>query len=215
MDHHHQPANQKHHLLYLPLVIKRELVYAIAFLIVVASSFFVFDLIGSFDPRSVFRFGFIKNDKDSSQSAACDYSRGRWFGMKVTRIYLTLKAAPFLIQAFGAFKTEEKDADYRNWRRHPEGTLDGFLLWEKQELFITGVTTLRTGGKVNMSLNVMEAFQKSLQTWKSWGANLSHEGTRVFFRGYSPVHYRNGTWDEGGRCDVEYTTRGKLHDAGT
>ena len=43
---------------------------------------------------------------------------------------------------------------------------------------------------MNMSLNVMEAFQKSLQTWKSWGENLNPERTSVFFRGYSPVHYR-------------------------
>ncbi|KAL9362968.1 hypothetical protein Peur_045753 [Populus x canadensis] len=45
-------------------------------------------------------------------------------------------------------------------------------------------------GKVTVSLNVMEAFKKSLQTPKLWIENLNPERTRVFFRGYSPVHYR-------------------------
>ncbi|KAJ6967442.1 protein trichome birefringence-like 8 isoform X2, partial [Populus alba x Populus x berolinensis] len=101
-------TNQKHHLLYLPLVIKRELVYAISFLIVVASSFFVFDLIGSFDPRSVFRFGFIKNDKDSSQSAACDYSRGRWVRDESYKNLSYTESCPFLDPGFRCLQNGKK-----------------------------------------------------------------------------------------------------------
>ncbi|CAN6586794.1 unnamed protein product [Malus baccata var. baccata] len=57
-------------------------------------------------------------------------------------------------------------------------------------------------GKVNLTMGVMEAFRRSIQTWKSWVLkNLDPERTRVFFRSYSPVHYRNGTWNEGGLCD--------------
>ncbi|EEF31856.1 conserved hypothetical protein [Ricinus communis] len=60
------------------------------------------------------------------------------------------------------------------------------------------------GGKVNMSMNVMEAFQRSLQTWKSWALeSLDPERTHIFYRSFSPVHYRNGTWNTGGRCDVD------------
>ncbi|XP_038702526.1 protein trichome birefringence-like 8 [Tripterygium wilfordii] len=58
-------------------------------------------------------------------------------------------------------------------------------------------------GKLNMTMNVFEAFHKSLQTWKSWAINsLDTKKTRTFFRTYSPVHYRNGTWNEGGHCDA-------------
>nr|XP_028947951.1 protein trichome birefringence-like 8 [Malus domestica] len=46
-------------------------------------------------------------------------------------------------------------------------------------------------GKVNLTMGVMEAFRRSIQTWKSWVLkNLDPERTRVFFRSYSPVHYR-------------------------
>ncbi|XP_057511975.1 protein trichome birefringence-like 8 [Actinidia eriantha] len=59
------------------------------------------------------------------------------------------------------------------------------------------------GGAVNMSMDVMEAFRRSLQTWKSWAMqNLDASTSYVFFRSYSPVHYRNGTWNEGGSCDT-------------
>ncbi|XP_030448938.1 protein trichome birefringence-like 8 [Syzygium oleosum] len=57
-------------------------------------------------------------------------------------------------------------------------------------------------GSVNLTMDVMEAFRKSLQTWKTWALNcLDLQRSHVFFRGYSPVHYRNGTWSEGGTCN--------------
>lgn len=46
-------------------------------------------------------------------------------------------------------------------------------------------------GKVNLTMDVMEAFRRSLQTWKAWVLeNLDPQRTHVFFRSYSPVHYR-------------------------
>lgn len=47
------------------------------------------------------------------------------------------------------------------------------------------------GRKVNKTMGVMEAFEKSLKTWKSWVLEkLDPEKSYVFFRSYSPVHYR-------------------------
>ncbi|XP_010452537.1 PREDICTED: protein trichome birefringence-like 9 [Camelina sativa] len=60
------------------------------------------------------------------------------------------------------------------------------------------------GRKVNKTMGVMEAFGKSLKTWKSWVLKrLDPHKSHVFFRSYSPVHYRNGTWNLGGLCDAE------------
>jgi len=57
---------------------------------------------------------------------------------------------------------------------------------------------------VNKTMGVMEAFGKSLKTWKSWVLEkLDPDKSYVFFRSYSPVHYRNGTWNTGGLCDAE------------
>ncbi|KAK4784528.1 hypothetical protein SAY86_018896 [Trapa natans] len=57
------------------------------------------------------------------------------------------------------------------------------------------------GAKINMTMGVMEAFRRSILTWRLWTAeNLDPGRSRVFFRSYSPVHYSNGTWDEGGKC---------------
>ncbi|CAN1303024.1 Protein trichome birefringence-like 8 [Linum perenne] len=55
------------------------------------------------------------------------------------------------------------------------------------------------GGKVNKSIGVIEAFEKSLQTWKKWVTeNLDSEKSHVFFR-----ISRNGTWNDGGHCDLD------------
>ncbi|CAM8952552.1 unnamed protein product [Rhodiola kirilowii] len=61
------------------------------------------------------------------------------------------------------------------------------------------------GDAVNMTMSVDEAFKKSLQTWKKWVLDhLDRDKTYVVFRSYSPVHYRGGTWDEGGRCNASF-----------
>ncbi|KAJ9541483.1 hypothetical protein OSB04_027989 [Centaurea solstitialis] len=58
-------------------------------------------------------------------------------------------------------------------------------------------------GRLNMTMDVMEAFGKSLQTLKSWALmNCDPKTTHIFFRSYSPVHFRDGEWDTGGRCDL-------------
>ncbi|WOG91124.1 hypothetical protein DCAR_0310372 [Daucus carota subsp. sativus] len=55
---------------------------------------------------------------------------------------------------------------------------------------------------INMTMDITEAFQRSIETWKSWVMrSLDPEASHVFFRSYSPVHYRDGTWNEGGHCD--------------
>ncbi|KAI3518751.1 hypothetical protein L1887_07563 [Cichorium endivia] len=55
---------------------------------------------------------------------------------------------------------------------------------------------------LNMTMDVMEAFGKSLQTLKSWAfKNSDPENSYIFFRSYSPVHYRDGEWNTGGHCD--------------
>ncbi|MCO5614807.1 hypothetical protein L7F22_069091 [Adiantum nelumboides] len=59
----------------------------------------------------------------------------------------------------------------------------------------------RVGDKLYPKLNLMVAFKLALQTWATWVANHMNEDTaRVFLVGYSPGHYRGGSWNRGGEC---------------
>ncbi|KAI4364184.1 hypothetical protein MLD38_020311 [Melastoma candidum] len=59
-------------------------------------------------------------------------------------------------------------------------------------------------GKLNMTMPLMEAFRKSLEAWKLWAMkNIDTKKSHVFFRSYSPVHYIQGKWDDGGSCDTK------------
>ncbi|XP_029129400.1 protein trichome birefringence-like 8 [Cajanus cajan] len=75
--------------------------------------------------------------------------------------------------------------------------------WWNQDKTIKSSIYFQEGGKVNMTMNVKEAFTRFLQTWKSWALHNLDPGSFVFFRSYSSVHFRNGTWDDGGHCHKE------------
>ncbi|KAG6640635.1 hypothetical protein I3843_09G017400 [Carya illinoinensis] len=88
--------------------------------------------------------------------------------------------------------------------------------WWNEDKTVKMGCYFQEGGKVNMTMEVMEAFWRSLQTWKSWALqNLDPERSYTFFRSYSPVHFRNGTWDGGGLCDnnTEPETNRKMLEA--
>ncbi|XP_006407433.2 protein trichome birefringence-like 8 [Eutrema salsugineum] len=75
--------------------------------------------------------------------------------------------------------------------------------WNEDKTFNAGCY-FQEGGKLNKTMGVMEGFRKSLKTWKSWVLErLDSESSHVFFRSFSPVHYRNGTWNLGGLCDAD------------
>ncbi|CAA6667606.1 unnamed protein product [Spirodela intermedia] len=58
-------------------------------------------------------------------------------------------------------------------------------------------------GHVNTTMDVREAFRRSLQTWKRWVLRkVDQRRSYVFFRSFSPVHYSGGTWDKGGHCNL-------------
>ncbi|XP_071908470.1 protein trichome birefringence-like 9 [Coffea arabica] len=73
--------------------------------------------------------------------------------------------------------------------------------WWNEDKTLKMGNYFQEGGAVNTTIDVKEAFGKSLITLMSWVLqSLKPEQSYIFFRSYSPVHYRNGTWDEGGHC---------------
>ncbi|GAA0150353.1 hypothetical protein LIER_09313 [Lithospermum erythrorhizon] len=75
--------------------------------------------------------------------------------------------------------------------------------WNKGKTTNMGMF-FREGEAVNMTMDVMEAFRRSLNTLKSYvKQTLATQNSLIFFRSYAPTHYRDGTWDDGGHCDTE------------
>ncbi|KAJ4830058.1 hypothetical protein Tsubulata_009672, partial [Turnera subulata] len=77
--------------------------------------------------------------------------------------------------------------------------------WWNEDKTVKAGCYFEVGGRVNISMNVMEAFERSLQTWKSWVTqNLNparSHSSLIYFKLQN--NCRNGTWNEGGRCDVD------------
>ncbi|XP_017414633.2 protein trichome birefringence-like 8 [Vigna angularis] len=61
--------------------------------------------------------------------------------------------------------------------------------WWNPDKTIKSGNYFQEGGRVRM-MNVKEAFLRSLQTWKSWALNNLDPRSFVFFRSFSPVHFR-------------------------
>ncbi|GLJ27413.1 hypothetical protein SUGI_0538170 [Cryptomeria japonica] len=60
------------------------------------------------------------------------------------------------------------------------------------------------GNEVYGHLDALTAFRRALTTWGKWiDENLNPAKTQVFYRGYSPAHFRGGQWNSGGRCTGE------------
>uniref|UniRef100_A0A2C9V802 Uncharacterized protein n=1 Tax=Manihot esculenta TaxID=3983 RepID=A0A2C9V802_MANES len=123
MDPHHQPSAQKHHLFSLPIIIKRELVYAICLItFILISSIFVFDLI---DSHQLSRLGFLSQvllKNQNSSQGACDYSNGRWVrDQSYYKIQSYDETCPFLDPGFRCRQCGRKDVEYLKWRWKPEG----------------------------------------------------------------------------------------------
>ncbi|CAA2966555.1 protein trichome birefringence-like 9 [Olea europaea var. sylvestris] len=75
--------------------------------------------------------------------------------------------------------------------------------WWNQDKTVKRGHFFQEGKSMNMTMDVMEAFRRSLNTLKSWlMQNLEPKKSLIFFRSYSPVHYRDGEWNEGGHCNL-------------
>ncbi|KAG4984736.1 hypothetical protein JHK82_029570 [Glycine max] len=76
--------------------------------------------------------------------------------------------------------------------------------WWTHEKRIEGKGYYQEGNHIYGQMNVEEAFHKALLTWAQWiDSNIDPKKTTVFFRGYSPSHFRGGEWNSGGKCDNE------------
>ncbi|CAA2933289.1 trichome birefringence-like 10 [Olea europaea subsp. europaea] len=76
--------------------------------------------------------------------------------------------------------------------------------WWNYEKTIRGGCYFQEGYEVKMDMRVESAYRKSLETVVEWiHSAVNTTKTQVFFRTYSPVHFRGGDWRSGGTCHLE------------
>ncbi|XP_047326944.1 protein trichome birefringence-like 1 [Impatiens glandulifera] len=76
--------------------------------------------------------------------------------------------------------------------------------WWTRRRTSRGKGYFQEGSIVYNKLNIRTAFAKAMKTWTNWvDTNVDPTKSTVFFRGYSPAHFRGGKWDSGGKCDKE------------
>ncbi|KAM3693043.1 hypothetical protein ACJW31_08G135500 [Castanea mollissima] len=76
--------------------------------------------------------------------------------------------------------------------------------WWTHEKTSRGKDYYQEGNHTYDEMSVEEAFRKALSTWARWvDTNIDPKKTVVFFRAYSPSHFRGGRWNSGGECDNE------------
>ncbi|PON65794.1 Trichome birefringence-like family [Parasponia andersonii] len=59
-------------------------------------------------------------------------------------------------------------------------------------------------GKVKKNMSLESGYRRSIETVIDWiGNQVNLNKTTIFFRTYSPVHFRGGEWNTGGGCHLE------------
>ncbi|KAJ4766718.1 Protein trichome birefringence [Rhynchospora pubera] len=62
----------------------------------------------------------------------------------------------------------------------------------------------QVGQAINETMDIKEAFQRSMDTIKSWALNNpKFSKSHIFLRSYAPSHFINGTWETHGTCAFE------------
>ncbi|XP_019708331.1 protein trichome birefringence-like 8 [Elaeis guineensis] len=76
--------------------------------------------------------------------------------------------------------------------------------WWNEDKTTKSGSYFQVGQALNMTMDVKEAFGRTLRTVREWALrNLKQENSYFFFRSYAPSHYSNGTWDNAGSCHTD------------
>lgn len=116
---------RKLQLLSIPIIIKRELKYALSLILFLIISSFVFlNLLGPSRPEFLLRIGFLSQILPSNKKTAlgaCDYSYGTWVWDETYPLRLYTENCTFLDPGFRCCQNGRQDDDYLKWRWQPEG----------------------------------------------------------------------------------------------
>ncbi|KAL4642568.1 hypothetical protein ACB092_02G028600 [Castanea dentata] len=121
----------------------------------------------------------------------CDLFEGNWVWDENYPLYQS-KDCSLLDNGFRCSENGRPDLSYTRWR------------WQPKDCNMPRGCYFQEGTEVKMDMNVEHAYQRSIETVANWiQTELNSSKTQVFFRTYSPVHFRGGDWKTGGNCHLE------------
>ncbi|KAJ3671371.1 hypothetical protein LUZ60_007450 [Juncus effusus] len=103
----------------------------------------------------------------------------------------------------GAIRVDKLPRMADRWARADVLVLNSGHWWNIDKTTKMG-NYFQVGQVLNKTMDVKEAFQKSMETIISWALSSPKLAeSNIFLRSYAPIHFINGTWDRKGTCAAE------------
>ncbi|KAL2607694.1 hypothetical protein R1flu_026267 [Riccia fluitans] len=104
------------------------------------------------------------------------------------------------VRVNSTFKLDRIDHFARKWRDADILIFNSGHWWTDEKTFKKG-NYFQLKDEIRMEMKVEDAFRIAIRTIAMYlDENIDSNRTQVFWRGYAPVHFKDGTWETEGTC---------------